>query len=106
MEDTTMSRQPIGDDGTWFDPEKANQWEEETEWDGRNHISLATGSQWDHQQLFHTAGGKWVLHHWSQWQGSRPSWELITAKDAAAWLIRNKHDVPAELKSTTAALEV
>lgn len=37
-----------------------------------------------------TAGGKWVLEHWTLWQGMRNTYEWITAEDAQAWLIRNR----------------
>lgn len=42
-------------------------------WNGSNHISQATGSQWEHESLLRTAGGWWVLHRWSQWQGVSPT---------------------------------
>ena len=62
-----------GDHGTklvgWFDRSTAESWGEDTRWDGSNHVSIATGSQWDHEQLYQTAGGRFVLYRWSQWQG-------------------------------------
>ena len=42
--------------GRWFDPEKAEKWEEATRWTWQNHISRATGSQWEHEELSRTAG--------------------------------------------------
>lgn len=93
--------------GRWYDPAKADSWEEATRWDGNNHVSLATGSQWDHELLIRTAGGTWVLHRWSQWQGSRPSYRAITPKEAAAWFIRNEHtEVPEELTQYVEEAEV
>lgn len=74
----------------WFDPEKAQQFDEDTDWDGSNHISVATGSQFDHQCLYRTAAGRWVLRNWSQWQGSLPSWEFLADTDAREWLLKNK----------------
>lgn len=81
-------------DGTarWFDMSKAKFWNEDTRWNGNNHISLATGSQWDHERLYRTKGGIYVLRHWSQWQGSTETYEEITAEDAAAWLSRNEYN--------------
>lgn len=85
------SRQPLSD-GRWFDPAKATRYDEATRWDGNNHISLATGSQWEHQELYRTAGGRWVLHSWSQWQGSGESYEPIDETAAVAWLVANEHE--------------
>ncbi|MBI3204511.1 MAG: hypothetical protein HYZ29_23450 [Myxococcales bacterium] len=40
-------------DGTIVDTDNASKhWEEETRWNGNNHISMATGTQWDHQALY------------------------------------------------------
>lgn len=101
-----MRRQAI-DDGGWIDLDTAAKYGEETHFDGSNHISDATGSQWDHEALWCSRSGVYVLHHWSQWQGSRESWTRLSAEDAAAWLVRNGHDAPTpELKAAIASLEV
>jgi hypothetical protein len=78
-------------DGRHFDTSKATVWEEETRWDGRNHFSLATGSQWDHERLYRTKGGTYVVYSWSQWQGSADLYEIVSTEDAAAWLSRNEY---------------
>jgi hypothetical protein len=80
----------------WFDPEKAEEFEEDRDWDGSNFISAATGSQFAHQSLYRTAGGRWVLHEWSQWQGSLPSWQFLADSRAREWLLENKRDEAAE----------
>jgi hypothetical protein len=88
--------------GRWFDTDKAKKWEEDTHW-----LSVHTRSQWDHEALYHTASGTWVLHHWSQWQGSIETWEIITNEEAAEWLSRNDHlDVPQEIKEIIEKLEI
>jgi len=92
--------------GRWFNPDAAQKWEEATRWDGSNHISLATGSQWNHEILYRTASGAWVLHWWSQWQGSAPSYRDISAKEAAAWLVRCDHEPPAALAEYVSEMEV
>ena len=94
--------------GTWFDSDKATVFKEGTRWNGNNHISLATGSQWEHEELFCTAGGAWVLHHWSQWQGSEPRYDQVDEAEAAAWLRRNEHhEVAASLfPAETAGAEI
>lgn len=78
--------------GKWFDQEKAEEFSEGTEWDGNNHISLATRSQTEHEMLYRTKSGRWVLRKWSQWQGSIETWEEIDDIEAAKWLVRNEHD--------------
>jgi hypothetical protein len=95
--------------GKWFDPETAKTYEEKTRWDGSNHISLATGSQWNHETLFHTTSGAWVLLASSQWQGSLDSYTVITPAAAARWFAVNQYDdsdVPEELRSYLASEEV
>ena len=105
-----MSRAVL-EDGRWFNPACSTKWDEGTCWNGNNHISLATGSQWDHQRLYRTKGGLWILYTWSQWQGSGESYEEISAEAAAQWLVRNEHDVddaaiPDDVADAYAALEV
>jgi len=98
--------------GRYFDADKAQSWDEGTRWDGRNHISKASGSQWEHEALYRTEGGVYVLHHWSQWQGSNESYEEVTAEEAAAWLSKNEHTIDdatnagPEVATAFAALEI
>jgi hypothetical protein len=99
-------------DGRWFDPSKAKTWDEETRFDGRNRISKATGSQWEHETLYRTTGGTYVLHHWSQWQGGSERYDVISAEDAARWLSCNDYldgdaeEAGPEVEKAYAALEV
>jgi len=93
--------------GRWFDASRATCWPEARYFDGSNHISKATGQQWEHEKLFRTAGGVYVLHHWSDWQSSGPDrYEPISARAAAAWLVKNDHEPGKDLAATAAALEV
>lgn len=93
------------DNGNWFDIEKATEFKEDSKWNGNNHISVNTGSQWDHQQLYLTASGNWILNSWSQWQGSIESYIIISTQEAAVWLSRNGYDGD-YLKTEIAALEI
>ena len=95
-----MSRYSM-DDGTIVDTKKASKsWDEDTRWDGRNHISVTTGSQWHHQRLHRSRKGRYYLECWSDWQGSIDRAEWINNHDAAKWLLANEHDndIPEELK--------
>ena len=97
-----------GPDG-WFDPDAATArtWAEGTRWVGNNHISLATGSQWDHEELWQTASGRWAVRWWSQWQGRAPRTRWVTAEQAQEWLVRNEwdDDAIADALGTTPAAE-
>ena len=86
-------------DGTVVDTANASRhWDEATRWDGRNHISVATGDQWTHQTLYRSRRGRYYIVHSSQWQGSTDSAEWVSNEEAARWLVLNEHDVPEELQ--------
>ena len=72
-------------------------WNEAKRWDGRNHISVATGSQWNHETLYRSRRGRFYVEHESAWQGSTPRAEWVSPEEAARWLLANEHEVPAEL---------
>ena len=76
--------------GGWFDLDAATNFEEETNFDGSENVSVNVG-QWNHQSLFRTKTGRWVLYTTSQWQGTIDSWRAITDEEAARWLVRNDH---------------
>ena len=81
----------------WFDIDAAEKFSEDTYFDGSNMISKATGSQRAHEALYRTKGGRWVLNcWWSQWQGSRETYEFISDDEAREWLIAQNEDVAVE----------
>jgi len=92
--------------GGWFDKSAAKKYEEATWFDGSNRISKATGSQWDHQELYQTRSGGWVLYSWSQWQGRGESYRQVTPAEAADWLITNNHEIPDVLEEVVQQSEV
>jgi hypothetical protein len=111
-----MVRTPVTDESgeqiSWFDPEAAVKVSETTFWNGNNHISRATRSQWNHEALYITRKGRMVLNHWSQWQGSVESYIEISVDQAAQWLIQveqteadelDHNRVPASLRKAIAA---
>jgi len=82
------------------DTDKATeQWQEAERWDGRNHVSKATGSQWEHETLYRSAKGRYWVEHTSQYQGSLPYAFLLSNEDAARWLLANDHNLPEDLKA-------
>jgi hypothetical protein len=86
-------------DGIIVKTENATQiWQEDTRWDGNNHISVATGSQWNHETLYRSRKGRYYTEHDSQWQGWRRRAEWLSKHEAASWLLANNHDLPAELE--------
>jgi len=94
------------EDGTVLSTDLATQsWEEETDWNGNNHISRATGSQWNHETLYRSKKGRYWLECTSQWQGSLPSARLVTNEEAVAWLLLMEHEVPENLQPAAAAVE-
>ena len=87
------------DGGGIVDTDRASAtWREATRWDGRNHISVATGGQWHHEQLYRSRKGRYYIERDSQWQGSTPSAEWISKRSAASWLLANDHEIPDDLK--------
>lgn len=94
-----MSEKYKMDDGIIVDTANAQQfWDEDTFWDGRNHISRATGDQFTHQTLYRSRKGRYYIVHTSQWQGSHPRAEWLNNEQAAAWLLANNHEIPGDLQ--------
>ena len=86
------------DDGVVADTLKSRQsWDEATRWDGRNMISVPTGSQWEHEEMYLSMKGRYYLVSWSQRQGSCAAARWVDKTEAAAWLSLNGHEIPADL---------
>lgn len=86
------------DDNTVVNTNNAtNWWSEDTYFDGNNHISAATGSQWNHETLYRSRKGRYYVVWSSQYQGSQSRAEWISNRQAALWLLNNDHILPDEL---------
>jgi hypothetical protein len=86
-------------DNVVLDTDKAiGMWNEDTMFDGHNHISVATGRQWYHQTLYRSRKGRYYLVHTSDWQGSSSSAEFVSDREAAQWLLHNDHPLPEDLQ--------
>lgn len=95
--------------GQYFDADKAECFKEETFWDGSNHISKATGSQWNHEALYRTASGKWVKNSYSQFQGTTETYEIISPAEAGEWFVKNEYgdeEIPECLHENISSLEI
>lgn len=80
----------------WFDRDTAESFDEGTRWNGQNHVSLHTSDKFDHQILYRTAEGRWVLRGWSQRDGRPDTYEWIGDDRARDWLILSGNDEAAE----------
>lgn len=95
--------------GAWFTAEKAKLYKEKSVWNGNNWISCATGSQWEHECIFITAGGKFILNAYSQIQGSKETYEEVSKDFAAQWFAKqgfDNDDIPGELHELVSAMEI
>jgi len=105
-----MARTALTDNsGQWFDDSKADLYEEDTYHDGRNWISKATGSQWKHESIYVTKSGQFILNHYSNYQGSRETYESISKEEAAVWFAKQSFsddDIPDVFKKEVADLEI
>ena len=112
---TTTEKQKVDrtaltdDSGRWFDRNKATVYRENTWWNGNNHISRATGSQWEHEAIYRTAGGIYILETWSNYQGTPNTYTQITKETAAEWFVKNEYqdeDLPEEFAKEVKDLEI
>ena len=86
-------------DGMIVDTDNASaRWKEAADFDGRNHISRATGSQWDHETLYRSRRGRYYIEQCSQREGCVPNAEWVSNEGAARWLLKMGHDLPEDLK--------
>jgi hypothetical protein len=104
-----MKRTSLTDEtNRWFDIEAATEYNEGTYWNGRNQVSLGTRSQFEHETLYKTAGGKWIYHTWSNYQGTPSTYVEIDETEAVEFFIRNEYqdeDIPSDLISRMSEYE-
>jgi hypothetical protein len=98
MGGSMMSKYQV-EGGKIVDTDRASgNWGEDTYFDGRNLISKATGSQWDHESLYQSEKGNFYVEKLSQWQGNVPSARMLAPMEAVAWLALNGHEIPEVLE--------
>lgn len=92
------------EDGTIVNTKLSKEyWTEGSRWNGHNYISLATGSQWEHQRLYKSNKGRYYIEYTSDFSNMASRAEWIDPTRACAWLLANDHDptsdeFPADLK--------
>lgn len=85
-------------DGTtrtgWFDTDAATEnTSEYKDWNGSNHIGRMSGLQAGYEEIYRTAGGRWVRHYNGRNEYNGPEYyEFITDEQARDWLIRDGDD--------------
>lgn len=93
------------EEGVIVDTDKAvASWQEDSDWNGSNHISRATGSQWEHETLHKSSKGRYYIEYWSQWQGSMPGARFVSNEEAAKWLMNNNKELPSDLAQLEAKI--
>lgn len=65
-------------------------------WSDRDYNGNGSGGAGRGEEVILTAGGKWVMNHWTNWQGESSTRVYITADDARDWLLRNDEDSAVE----------
>jgi hypothetical protein len=73
-----------------FDPLVGEYFAEGKYSDGANTVSTITRSQFEHEGIFRTPDGAWVLNCWSRLEGSRETFQFIGDDEAKDWLIRSE----------------
>jgi hypothetical protein len=88
-------------DGRVVDTDNASDaWADDSIWDGSNHISVATGSQWIRETLYRSRRGRYYLVSTSNTSTA----EWIDDKEAARWLLANDHEIPEDLREVSEAI--
>ena len=75
--------------GRWFHKEDAWEFPEGTEWNNRKRISLATGSEGQHEVLYRTKKDNWILMQWAEPSDGTEKYLMIPIHEAVAWLLRS-----------------
>ncbi|SLM31127.1 hypothetical protein MTBBW1_2720004 [Desulfamplus magnetovallimortis] len=85
--------------GKWFDEDKATRFDNKTDWNGSDHVSLSAGEHCTHI-LYRTASKRWVLNEYSRWEGVQETYTEISDQEAAEWFMVNEfenEEIPEDL---------
>jgi hypothetical protein len=73
-------------------------WDQATYWDGHNHVSKATGSQWIDQRLYRSRKGRYYTVTSPRIDGQRDYAEWLSPQEATRWLLQMEHELPEDLE--------
>jgi hypothetical protein len=80
--------------GKWFDLDGAVLFEEALAHNGEHWVSCATLTEFDHETLYLTRRGAFLIRYWSTWGGEVcERFERVSQAAAAEWLVDNNHSV-------------
>ncbi len=65
-------------------------------WSDRDYNGNGSHGTGRGEEVILTAGGKWVMNHWTAWQGESSTRAYMMAGDARDWLLRNNEDTAVE----------
>jgi len=87
------------ENGSLVDTDKAQEaWDEASDWNGKTHISRATGNLFLHETLYKFAKGRYYLVRFSQWLSPHNDHgKKISPEEAAKWLLLNEKELPEDL---------
>lgn len=75
----------------WFDPDRAERFDQARTWDGNNRVGVITRSDFVDEYLYRTAAGRWVLNHDAHRCNNGPNtYRYLTEEEAQDWLIRSE----------------
>lgn len=85
-------------ENTIVDTENATkEWKQSTYWDGHNHVSKATGSQWIDQGLYRSRKGRYYTVTSPRIDGQRYA-RWLSPQEATMWLLNNGHEATEDLE--------
>jgi hypothetical protein len=75
-----------------------DRFQEDEYFNGHNHCSINTDSQWEHQDLYLSRLGFWYIVQWSQREGTKDKAWKISENEAVEWIALNRCKMPDSLK--------
>lgn len=52
-------------------------------------ISQATNEKYEHEALFYTKDGLFIIYHYSQWLDTEDVHTVVSVEDAFLWILKN-----------------
>jgi hypothetical protein len=93
-------------DDTIVNTAKATEcFEEDTDFDGHNQISINTDSHWEHQTLYKSSKGRWYVVETSDYSDHKDAAAWMSEVKAALWILHNGGVLPADLAAYEKEIE-